>query len=283
MIPKQRAKQLTRRLIGEPYVGKRLKQIRVGKILDALHLQPESILDAGSEDATFVYWLADRYPRANVTAIDIDTQAIAACVAARPRAYANRVHFIAGPFAELPEEAFDLVTAFDVLEHIEDDQAAVLELSGALRPGGTLLVHVPRDRWRTWGGEIKAVPDDQAWRINAGHVRQGYSPESLSTILARAGLDVVEVQTWLGPWGVLAHSFYARLERPTPLRLLTVPVTVLAAHIESRHATPDGNTVFARATRSSTNSRLLGSTPKSRHSRIDAGTSRRGQFGRFDH
>ena len=38
----------------------------------------------------------------------------------------------------------DLVTAFDVLEHIEDDAGAVHDLYNALRPGGTLLVHVPR-------------------------------------------------------------------------------------------------------------------------------------------
>jgi SAM-dependent methyltransferase len=38
---------------------------------------------------------------------------------------------------------FDLITALDVLEHIEDDRSAVAQLVTMLRPGGRLLVTVP--------------------------------------------------------------------------------------------------------------------------------------------
>jgi hypothetical protein len=51
-------------------------------------LQPSCILDAGAEDATFVYWLADLYPDATITAVDIDADGTAACRAARPPSYA---------------------------------------------------------------------------------------------------------------------------------------------------------------------------------------------------
>src|SRR5215217_6874010 len=117
-LRKQRTKQVVRRLIGEPYVGKRLKMRRLDHVLTATDLHPSSILDAGTEDGTFVYWLADRYPGATVTAIDIDTRAIAACEAARPARYAGRVNFRAAHFGELDPESFDLIAAFDVLEHI---------------------------------------------------------------------------------------------------------------------------------------------------------------------
>jgi glycosyltransferase involved in cell wall biosynthesis len=246
---RQHAKQLVRRTIGEPYVGKRLKMRSLARYLDSHSLRPNRILDAGSEDATFVYWLADRYPGATVTAIDIDEAAIASCLAARPSRYAERVDFVAGTFASLPERVFDLVMAFDVLEHIEDDRQAAAQLAATLRPGGTLLVHVPRDRWRTWDGTLHHVADEDAWRINLGHVRQGYSPERLRGLLEGAGLEVRLVETWLGRWGVLAHSVYARLERPTPLRLLSVPVTDICSALDRRSPTPDGNTVFAAAVR----------------------------------
>lgn len=245
----QQTKQLVRRTVGEPYVGKRLKQVRIGKVLDGLHLEPQRILDAGTEDATFVYWLADRYPTATVTAVDVNEQAIASCLASRPPSYATRVEFEACSFHDLPNESFDLITIFDVFEHIEDDAAAARDLARALRPGGTLLAHVPRNRWRTWSGTIKTLPDEEAWRIQPGHVRVGYSPASMTALLNDAGLHVVDVQTWLGRWGVLAHAFYDRLEYPVPLRLLTIPMTVLAARIEARQQTPEGNTVFARATK----------------------------------
>jgi hypothetical protein len=110
-------------------------------------------------------------------------------------------------------------------------------------------VHVPRNRWRTWSGQEKIVPDEEAWKVNPGHVRTGYSPESIVTLLQSVGLRIDDVQTWLGRWGVLAHSVYERLERPRPLRLLSIPITLAAARLESRGPTPDGNTVFVRATK----------------------------------
>ena len=46
---------------------------------------------------------------------------------------------------KLPFEAeFDVVGAFDVLEHIEEDETALLEMHAALRPGGGLVVTVPQ-------------------------------------------------------------------------------------------------------------------------------------------
>ena len=134
----------------------------------------------------------------------------------------------------LGDEAFDLVTAFDVLEHIPDDRAAVAELVRALRPGGTLLVHVPRDQWTTRSGVVHRVPDDEAWRINPGHVRQGYDPDGLRGLLGSAGLSVVQIQLWVGRWGTLAHDVYSRLEHPAPLRLLSIPVTEICGRLDRR-------------------------------------------------
>jgi SAM-dependent methyltransferase len=246
---KQHAKQLARRTIGEPYVGKRMKLHRLDDVFDHLTLSPRAVLDAGAEDATFVYWLADRFPAAAVKAVDIDDAAIAACLAARPARYAARVSFEVSYFADLAPESVDLVTALDVLEHIEDDRGAAADLYAALRPGGTMLVHVPRNRWRTRSGHEHWVPDEDAWQINPGHVRTGYSPEAMRELLEGAGFEVRLLETWIGRWGTLAHDVYARLEHPAPLRLLSVPVTDVCSWLDKRQPTADGNSVFAVATK----------------------------------
>ena len=67
--------------------------------------------------------------------------------------------------------SLDLVVAFDVLEHIEDDKAAATGVFEALRPGGTFLVAVPADP-RLWSAHDVAV----------GHVRRYTRPELLDLL-----------------------------------------------------------------------------------------------------
>ena len=246
---KQRTKQVVRRTIGEPFVGKRSKLRRFERVLPGLRLDPADVLDVGSEDATFIYWLADRWPRAKVTAIDIDAAAIDACVRARPPAYAARVGFEVALLADLPDAAYDVVTAFDVLEHITDDEQAVRDVFRTLRPGGRFLVHVPRDVWIDAHGRSEHVPDDEAWRINPGHVRMGYSPEGLAALLQRAGFTTDPPQVWLQRWSVRAFWLYFKVEPLVPLRVLTIPFTDLAARLDERRPPEEGNTVFVVGTK----------------------------------
>ena len=56
----------------------------------------------------------------------------------------------------LADDSQDLVVAFDILEHLEDDDAAVREVRRVLRPTGTYLVAVPADP-RLWSAHDEAV------------------------------------------------------------------------------------------------------------------------------
>jgi len=51
------------------------------------------------------------------------------------------------PQLPFPDGTFGLVCAIDVIEHIDDDAAAVRELVRICRPGGTLLITVPAYEW----------------------------------------------------------------------------------------------------------------------------------------
>jgi SAM-dependent methyltransferase len=52
-----------------------------------------------------------------------------------------------------PDAGFDLVVAYDVLEHISDDGGAVEEICRVLRPGAAALVAVPRSSG--WGSRAR--------------------------------------------------------------------------------------------------------------------------------
>jgi SAM-dependent methyltransferase len=81
-------------------------------------------------------------------------------------------------------ESINLVTAFDVLEHIVEDDLAAAELARVLRPGATLLVAVPADM-RLWSAHDEAVD----------HVRR-YDRAGLTAVIEKAGFDVESLWSW---------------------------------------------------------------------------------------
>lgn len=56
-----------------------------------------------------------------------------------------KLDIVQGSVTELPftDNSFDLVCAFDVIEHVEDDALAVRELMRVCKPGGIVFVTVP--------------------------------------------------------------------------------------------------------------------------------------------
>lgn len=85
----------------------------------------------------------------------------------------------------LAPASLDLVVAFDVLEHLEDDKSAALGVFEALRPGGVFLVAVPVDM-RLWSAHDEAV----------GHVRR-YTRQELTDLLTGVGFVLEEVRSWM--------------------------------------------------------------------------------------
>lgn len=78
--------------------------------------------------------------------------------------------------------AFDLVCAFEVLEHIEDDAAALRQWGDYLRPGGKVLLSVPAHPL-LWNASDE-------W---AGHYRR-YSRADLKAKLEQAGFVVERLE-----------------------------------------------------------------------------------------
>lgn len=80
------------------------------------------------------------------------------------------------PFADA---TFDLVTCFEVLEHLQDDEGTIKEIARVLKAEGTLLLSVPSEYYFE---EYKAL---------IGHYRH-YSPQALAELLGRTAIEVVE-------------------------------------------------------------------------------------------
>lgn len=81
---------------------------------------------------------------------------------------------------DLPSESFDVIVAFDVLEHIEKDDRALKEVFRLLTPGGYFLATVPAYQF-LWSEHDIAL----------GHVRR-YTASGFSEKIARSGLQTLK-------------------------------------------------------------------------------------------
>ena len=94
-------------------------------------------------------------------------------------------------------DEFDVIGAFDVIEHIEEDEAVLREVNEALRPGGTLLLTVPQHP-ALWS------PQD----VHAGHVRR-YTAAGLRRKVEAAGFEIVRAASFVSL--LLPMMFASRL------------------------------------------------------------------------
>ncbi len=99
---------------------------------------------------------------------------------------------------------FDYLLAFEVLEHIADDDQALANWSKQLRQGGVLMVSVPAHQ-RKFG------PSD----ARVGHVRR-YERADLRDLLNRAGYRVQRIVNYGFPLTELSRRLSNRLFEKTP-------------------------------------------------------------------
>ncbi|TXC69860.1 class I SAM-dependent methyltransferase [Sphingomonas ginsenosidivorax] len=76
----------------------------------------------------------------------------------------------------VPRRHYDLIAVLDVVEHIEDDVAALAAMRECLAPGGKILIAVPAHQWM-WSAHDT---------VNHHHRR--YSKATLKSAIERAGL-----------------------------------------------------------------------------------------------
>lgn len=106
--------------------------------------------------------------------VDISEQALEFC---RKRGLNNvrLADLMDLPFADA---TYDAVTALDVLEHLDDDSAALVEFGRVLKPGGRVFIFAPAHRW-LWSLQDRV-----------SHHRRRYIASTLRDTVRRSGLEV---------------------------------------------------------------------------------------------
>jgi SAM-dependent methyltransferase len=148
--------------------------------------------------------------------------------------------------AGVPERHYDLIGAFDVIEHIDDDQAALASSAARLKPGGKLVVTVPAHQWMWSAHDV------------VNHHKRRYSKRALRALVQGSSLKLERsgyFNSLLFPLAV-AERLSSKLrgkddaDLSLPPRLLNAAlerVFALERHLVARLPLPPGLSLFAVA------------------------------------
>jgi 2-polyprenyl-3-methyl-5-hydroxy-6-metoxy-1,4-benzoquinol methylase len=178
-----------------------------------------NVLDFGAGSLRESFDLAMR--GFNVTSLDIDAEVLASYRSkydwpdvTKHRLIASSDNLFDG-LREIGGETFDLITAFDVLEHLDDPMTALVTLCRHLKPTGKLFITVPNGRTLF---ELAFRIDRMIARATKRYLRPGEphlqcnSPAKWRRIIESANLRVVEHEMAIG---FFANTFNALVQLPT--------------------------------------------------------------------
>jgi SAM-dependent methyltransferase len=157
-----------------------------------------NLLEVGCGTGFVLAGIAAAFPALKLAASEAASEGLAFSAARAPGASLMQMDARRIPF----RGEFDVVGAFDVIEHIEDDRAVLAELSAAAVPGGGVLISVPQHP-KMWS----------EYDVRAGHVRR-YRARELRSMTKEAGLEIVRMTSFVSV--LLPLMYLSRLMQRAP-------------------------------------------------------------------
>ena len=148
--------------------------------------------------------------------------------------------------ADVPDRHYDLVGAFDVIEHIDDDRAALASIATKLKPGGKFVMTVPAHQWMWSAHDI------------VNHHKRRYSKRSLRRLIEGSPLQIEKLgffNSLLFPLAV-AERASSKLRGkdngdvklpPAPLNVVLEKIFEAERYLVGRLPLPPGLSLFAVA------------------------------------
>lgn len=148
--------------------------------------------------------------------------------------------------AGIADAAYDLIGAFDVIEHIDDDDAALATIAAKLKPGGKLVMTVPAHPWMWSAHDV------------VNHHKRRYSKRALRRLVEGSPLRLEAIgyfNSLLFPVAI-AERTASKLRGkqdsdltlpPKPLNLALERTFAAERHVIGRLPLPPGLSLFAVA------------------------------------
>ena len=178
------------------------------------------ILDIGSGTGVFAMRVADEFPHARVTGVDLSLHMLEKG-RERLNGQGTRLNYVNGDSEHLPfaDDSFDVITCNHSFHHYPHQSRAIREMHRVLRPGGRLfIVDAYVDSW--WGKFIFDVC------VVAVEGRVAHcSARKFRRLLGRAGF--ADMRQRVGGWRFVPFLVTMAEAQKTPLRVVN-PVRSVA-------------------------------------------------------
>lgn len=146
--------------------------------------------------------------------------------------------------AGVPERHYDMIGAFDVIEHIDDDHAAIASIAKRLKPGGKFVMTVPAHQWM-WSAHD-----------TVNHHKRRYSKRGLKALIASSPLKLEAIgylNSLLFPVAIAERMASKALGKdggdlalpPAPLNAALKRTFAAERHLIGRVPLPPGLSLFA--------------------------------------
>lgn len=225
-------KKIALKLIGIPHTEMRTRARIIRRMLAPSNGM--KLLDAGCGNGFYALTIANAAKGKNVTAmgVDIGRDKIANAVKISEDAKIGNAHFEYGDLRKLKfeDETFDRIICSDVLEHIEEDEAVLGELSRVLKKDGKAIFTFP------------SLNEHNAKTMNEfGHVRPGYTYNDFKIKAGKKGLKIEEFTGYTYLFGKMAWGLNNFIMKIPPIAALTFyPVYWLSLLDFLKIGTPNG-------------------------------------------
>lgn len=148
------------------------------------------VLDVGCGVGAVAMYLAAQ--GADVTGVDVSGRAIQIARKAKQRNNLKNIEFIEGE-VKIFDKRFDVVTCFEVLEHVADEKKFLRTIKKNLKPNGVLVLSTP-----SLSNILYRLGFYKKFDAEVGHLRR-YSEVSLRHLLEKQGLQVLYLRSVEGP------------------------------------------------------------------------------------
>jgi len=121
-----------------------------GRFKNAINMVPknaQSLLDLGCGAGYFLAAVEEQFPSIKLTGVDLSEENLSSA-----NATLKRTTLIKGDATrlKLPDSSFDVVSAQELIEHVNDDKALLAEIWRVLKSKGTLIISTPDTEKLLW-------------------------------------------------------------------------------------------------------------------------------------